>query len=77
MKVRTNGDNIIPLNKYALKILDMQRILNGDKKYIFANNNGTISENFCCKIFKFYNLEHIYMDIVLLLEVFILIKAMS
>ncbi|HFS5121513.1 TPA: tyrosine-type recombinase/integrase [Campylobacter jejuni] len=27
MKVRTNGDNIIPLNKYALKILDIQRIL--------------------------------------------------
>ncbi|EAC1616341.1 tyrosine-type recombinase/integrase [Campylobacter jejuni] len=58
MKVRTNGDNIIPLNKYALKILDMQRILNGDKKYIFANNNGTISENFAVRFFKFYNLEH-------------------
>ena len=26
-KIKTNGDNIIPLNKYALKILDMQRIL--------------------------------------------------
>ncbi|EPY0831605.1 tyrosine-type recombinase/integrase, partial [Campylobacter jejuni] len=58
MKVRTNGDNIIPLNKYALKILDIQRILNGDKKYIFANNNGTISENFAVRFFKFYNLEH-------------------
>ncbi|EHN6916831.1 tyrosine-type recombinase/integrase [Campylobacter jejuni] len=58
MKVSSNGDNIIPLNKYALKILDIQRILNGDKKYIFANNNGTISENFAVRFFKFYNLEH-------------------
>ncbi|ABS43228.1 site-specific recombinase, phage integrase family [Campylobacter jejuni subsp. doylei 269.97] len=58
MKVSSNGDNIIPLNKYALKVLEIQRILNGNKEYIFTNNNGIISESFGVKFFKTYNLEH-------------------
>ncbi|WP_279041402.1 tyrosine-type recombinase/integrase [Campylobacter helveticus] len=58
MKISYNGDNIIPLNKYALKILKIQKILNGSKEYIFANHHSVISENFAQAFFKKYHLEH-------------------
>lgn len=59
MKVRSNGDNIIPLNKYALKILETQKILNSKSEYIFANdNNEIISESYGIKFFKNYELNH-------------------
>lgn len=58
MKISNNGDNIIPLNDYALKVLKIQKILNGNKKHIFANYNSVLSEAFALGFFKKYRLEH-------------------
>lgn len=58
MKISSNGDNIIPLNTYAMQILKIQKILNANKKYVFFNHNSTLSENFAKRFFTRYNLEH-------------------
>ncbi|MCR2101537.1 tyrosine-type recombinase/integrase [Campylobacter upsaliensis] len=58
MKTSNNGDNIIPLNDYALKILKIQKILNGNKEYIFTNYRSVLSGNFAAGFFKKYNLSH-------------------
>lgn len=58
MKISSNGDNIIPLNTYALNILKIQKILNANQKYIFALHHSTLSENFANSFLKFYKLNH-------------------
>ncbi|WP_270978287.1 tyrosine-type recombinase/integrase [Campylobacter helveticus] len=58
MKISSNGDNIIPLNQYALKVLEFQKILNGNKEYIFTNYRSVLSESFATRFFKKYHLEH-------------------
>lgn len=58
MKVKSNGENIIPLNEYALKILQMQKMFNVNKEYVFFNFDKCISDNFASKFFKMYDLKH-------------------
>lgn len=58
MKISNNGDNIIPLNDYALEILKIQKILNGNREYIFTNYRSVLSGNFAVGFFKKYNLSH-------------------
>ena len=57
MKVSLNGDNIVPLNEYALKVLEKQRLLSAGE-FVFMNNDKFLSDNFGVKFFKKYDLKH-------------------
>lgn len=60
MKVASNGDNIVPLSEFAIKVLKRQRLLSAHSSFVFASENkaGVISESFVVKFLKTYALHH-------------------
>lgn len=60
MKVSSNGDNIVPLNEFAFKVLQRQRLFSARSEFVFASESkqGVISESFAVKFLKTYALKH-------------------